>query len=181
MISDFFVPFVMVGLAELGDRTQLAVFCLASKTRNYIQLLAGVMLAFALADGAAILLGDLVTRAVPLPYIKAASAVIFIVFGILMLHGDKDSETSCEITKPFVSGFSLVLLSELGDKTQVTAGLLATRFNPLMVFLGVIGALGILSVLALCAGQFCATRINKRVLSRIAAGIFVLAGIASLY
>ncbi|MEK7715894.1 MAG: TMEM165/GDT1 family protein, partial [candidate division NC10 bacterium] len=35
------IPFGTVALAELGDKTQLAVICLASKTRRHGQLFLG--------------------------------------------------------------------------------------------------------------------------------------------
>jgi len=66
MVQEILIPFVSIGLAELGDKTQLAVLCLASKTRKYLQLLTGVVLAFVVADGLAILLGIFITEHVPM-------------------------------------------------------------------------------------------------------------------
>jgi putative Ca2+/H+ antiporter (TMEM165/GDT1 family) len=57
MIQDLFVPFIAILIAELGDKTQFAVFCLSSKTKSYAKLFLGVLLAFAVADGIAIILG----------------------------------------------------------------------------------------------------------------------------
>jgi len=34
MLQEFIIPFLAIGLAELGDKTQLAIFCLASQTKN---------------------------------------------------------------------------------------------------------------------------------------------------
>ena len=54
-----------VGLAEMGDKTQLSILLLSSRTREYFRLLLGVMLAFLLADGFAILVGSWVTNVIP--------------------------------------------------------------------------------------------------------------------
>jgi Ca2+/H+ antiporter, TMEM165/GDT1 family len=56
---------VAVGLAEMGDKTQLSILLLSSRTKEYIQLLLGVMLAFLLADGFAILMLALVDQLLP--------------------------------------------------------------------------------------------------------------------
>lgn len=41
MIQEILIPFLAVGLAELGDKTQLAVLSLASKTKKHWELLLG--------------------------------------------------------------------------------------------------------------------------------------------
>ncbi len=178
-VQEILIPFVAVGLAELGDKTQLAVLCLASKTRKYMQLMAGVMLAFVIADGLAILLGSFITERVPMVYIKVASGIVFIVFGILTLLKTKADEPRCDLRQPFASGFGLVLVSELGDKTQIASGLFAAKYNAIMVFIGVIAALTLLSVLAIYLGRFISLKVNRRVVSRIAGAVFIVLGIVA--
>jgi len=58
MLQDILIPLIVVGLAELGDKTQLSTLLLASKTEKHPHLLFGVILAFLLVDGIAILAGD---------------------------------------------------------------------------------------------------------------------------
>lgn len=179
-IQELLIPFVAVGLAELGDKTQLAVLCLASKTRKYVQLLAGVLLAFAVADGLAILLGSFITERVPMVYIKVVSGIVFIAFGILTLLKTKAEEPHCDLRQPFVSGFGLVLVSEMGDKTQIASGLFAAKFNAAMVLIGVMAALAVLSVTAVYLGRFLAPKANRRVVSRLAGAVFIVLGISAL-
>jgi len=177
MIQDLLIPFISIGLAELGDKTQLAVLCLASKTKKYFQLLSGVVLAFAITDGLAILLGNFITAHIPILYIKIVSGVIFIIFGIITLLNNKAEEAQCELKQPFASGFFLILVSEMGDKTQIASGLFATKYNPAMVFIGVLLALAILSVTAVYLGKFIAIKINKRIISKVAGIVFIVLGI----
>jgi len=181
MLQDLLIPFFTVGLAELGDKTQLTVLCLASKTKRYIELLLGVILAFIIADGLAILLGNLITTYIPMNYIKVISGSIFILFGIVTLISNKQEEATCELKKPFVSGFLLIFISEIGDKTQIASGLFATKFNPIMVFIGVISALTVLSIMAIYLGKFIAIKLNKKVISNIAGAVFILIGIFCLF
>ena len=51
MLQDILIPLIIVGLAELGDKTQLSTLLLASKTERHIQLFLGVILAFLIVDG----------------------------------------------------------------------------------------------------------------------------------
>lgn len=177
MIKDFIIPFIAVGLAELGDKTQIAIFCLASKAKKYPPLLAGVILAFIITDGSAILLGDYITNIISITYIKIISGLVFIIFGIITLINNKENEAKYDLKKPFLSGFGIVLISEMGDKTQIASGLFATKYNSLMVFLGVISALVILSIIAVYLGKFIVKKINRRTISYIAGILFITIGI----
>jgi putative Ca2+/H+ antiporter (TMEM165/GDT1 family) len=177
MIQDFLIPFVSIGLAELGDKTQLAVLCLASKTKKYVQLLLGVILAFAITDGLAILLGNFITAHIPILYIKIVSGAIFIIFGLITLLNNKTEDAQCELKQPFTSGFLLILVSEMGDKTQIASGLFATKYNPIVVFIGVLSALTVLSIMAVYLGKFIALKMNKRAISKVAGIVFVMLGV----
>lgn len=181
MLEDILIPMTAVGLAELGDKTQLTVLCLASKTKKHLELLLGIMLAFVIADGLAIMLGNFITMYIPIHYIKIISGAIFILFGILTLMSKKQEEAACDLKQPFASGFLLIFISEIGDKTQIASGLFATKFDPLMVFIGVISALTILSVMTIYLGKFVALKVNKKVISNIAGVVFILVGIFCLF
>jgi Ca2+/H+ antiporter, TMEM165/GDT1 family len=177
MLQDIFVPFIAIMLAELGDKTQLAVFCLSSKTKKHFQLLIGVMLAFIIADGLAILLGEYVTTLIPRYYLKILSGIVFIIFGIITLMQHKEEESKCELNNPFMSAFGLILISEMGDKTQIASALFATRFVPWLVFIGVIFALLILSVLAVYLSKYFSDKINNKYIHLGAGILFILIGI----
>jgi putative Ca2+/H+ antiporter (TMEM165/GDT1 family) len=69
----------------------------------------------------------------------------------------------------------------MGDKTQIASGLFATKYNPVMVFIGVISALTILSVMAVYLGKFIALRMNKKTISKVAGIIFVILGILCFF
>ena len=181
MIYDILLPFLTIGLAELGDKTQLAVLCLASKTKKHLQLLLGVISAFVIADGLAVLLGDYITQIIPINYIKIGSGIIFILFGVITLISHKKEEAKCDIQTPFISGFWLILLSEMGDKTQIASGLFATQFSPVLVLIGVIAALTAMSIMAIYLGKFITTKINKKLVSIIAGTLFILIGIAGFF
>ena len=180
MIQDIIIPFMAIMLAELGDKTQLALLCLSTKTKKRVTLLLGAILAFALVDGVAIIFGDLLVNIVPIRYIKIIAGTIFMIFGIILLIKKDETESKCELKRPFFSAFGIILISELGDKTQIASGLFATQFNPLFVFVSIMFALSILSIITIYAGNLLFKRINKKVVSVFAGSIFIIMGILTL-
>ncbi len=75
----------------------------------------------------------------------------------------------------------MVFLSELGDKTQITAGLFATQFNPFWVFAGVMLALILLSVMAIFLGNLLMKRLKQKYISIAAGAIFILIGVLTFF
>lgn len=179
MIADILAPLIAVGLAELGDKTQLSVLLLASKTEKHLQLLIGVMLAFFIVDGFAILVGSWITNVIPLNLLKILSGLLFIVFGILILRsGDESGESRLYSQNPFLSAFLLIFITEWGDKTQIAAAIFAAKYDPLMVLVGTMIALAILSVMAIYLGKFISTKIDRKLMTRIAGAVFILMGLS---
>jgi len=180
-LNEIIIPLIAIGLAEMGDKTQLSVILLSSRTREYIPLLAGVMLAFLITDGFAILIGSWMTGIIPLDLLKLISGGVFILFGALILRGDQkeaEEERGLSSGNALLSGFSLIFLSEWGDKTQIASALFATEYNPFMVFIGVMAALFILSVMAIYLGQIISQKVDRKLVSRIAGTIFLIIGTA---
>ena len=56
MMADVIIPLVAIALAEFGDKTQLSLFFLSSKTKKSLHLLLGTVFAFPIVDGAAVFL-----------------------------------------------------------------------------------------------------------------------------
>jgi Ca2+/H+ antiporter, TMEM165/GDT1 family len=183
VLVDFVVPLVAIGLAEFGDKTQLAVLLLASRTERHGRLFMGVMTGFLLVDGLAVFLGSVSTGFVPVRTIKTIAGGIFILFGVLSLRGgrDEDADANTEISKPFTSGLLFIAISEMGDKTQIAAGLFAAEYNPMIVLAGTMVALAVLSLMAIYSGRYLIGRVNKKTLETLAGVMFVLLGLGTLF
>ena len=113
MVPDILIPLIVVGLAELGDKTQLSTLLLASKTDKHLHLLLGIMLAFLIVDGIAILAGEWITAIAPRELIKMLSGVIFILFGFLTLifrNKREENHSKYHFENPFYSGFILIFV-----------------------------------------------------------------------
>ncbi len=79
------MTFGMVFLAELGDKTQLATFCLSADCDPKMSVFIGSAAALVLSALIAVFLGDTLSRLVPAHYIKIGAGVFFLVAGIFML------------------------------------------------------------------------------------------------
>jgi putative Ca2+/H+ antiporter (TMEM165/GDT1 family) len=79
--------FITIFLAELGDKTQLASILMTSKTNKPTLVFIGTMLAFAVVTVIGVTAGSVITKFVPLSFIKAGAAISFIIIGILILFG----------------------------------------------------------------------------------------------
>ena len=77
--------FVMIFLAELGDKTQISIFALAANRKAFLSVLIGAAGALILTTVIAASLGAAVGRFVPEKIIKIVAAGVFIGFGALTL------------------------------------------------------------------------------------------------
>ncbi len=179
MMADALIPLIAVGLAELGDKTQLSILLLSSKTTKHLHLLLGVFLAFLTVDGIAVLVGSCITTIVPLSFVKIASGIAFIVFGALTLKaGETKAESKLYSKNSFISGFMFVFMMEWGDKTQIASALFAARYDPLMVLVGTMTALTLVSVVAIYLGKLISSRIDSRLMTRVAGIAFLVIGVS---
>lgn len=145
-------------------------------------LLIGVILAFLIVDGIAIAAGSWITSIIPIRIVKIISGAMFIVFGLVMLiRKEKDDEHKKFYDNAFISGFVLILFAEWGDKTQIASALFATKYNMVMVLCGTMIALTLVSIMAVYFGKFIAERINKKLLTRVAAVVFIIMGVVFFF
>ncbi len=72
-------------LAEMGDKTQVATVALAAQYSAFVAVVLGTTLGMMLANVPAVLLGERVTRKIPIRAIHAVAAAIFLVLGLLAL------------------------------------------------------------------------------------------------
>lgn len=176
MSEAFVAAFALVGVSEVGDRTQLATITLSTRYGKPFQVFLGAILAFLVADGLAVLVGDALVQVVPPLFLRAGSGILFLVFGILTLRGkDRDDVKVANKSRPLLASFNMVLLSEMGDKTQIATALLVAEFDsPLAILLGVLAAMAVLSIVAVLLGAKLRQLVPLRTL-RIASGLAFIA------
>ncbi|MCL4439268.1 MAG: TMEM165/GDT1 family protein [Firmicutes bacterium] len=77
----------------------------------------------------------------------------------------------------FLGSVVMVVLAEMGDKTQLLAMAMATRFPARSVLLGVFAATVLNHALAVAAGGYLGTSLNLELIQMIASGSFILFGL----
>ena len=128
----FLISTGIVGLAEMGDKTQLLALLLAARFKKPWPIVLGIFVATILNHAMAGALGAWVTTQISpqtLRYILGAS---FIAMAVWMLVPDKlDEEADRKNPRFGVFGTTVVLffLAEMGDKTQIATVMLAARFD----------------------------------------------------
>ena len=83
----FGTAFVTLFLAELGDKTQLAIITMTANTDSKLAVFLGASLALVFVSLLAVVFGGLLSQYIPTEWLQRIVAVAFIVIGILMLFG----------------------------------------------------------------------------------------------
>src|SRR5712691_6697719 len=90
-----------------------------------------------------------------------------------------DSSPSSEIegsVHGFLQAFSMIIVSEIGDKTFLIAAIMAMRHPRIVVFAGAFASLVVMSILSAAMGHILPTLIPKR-WTQLAAGVlFIIFG-----
>jgi putative Ca2+/H+ antiporter (TMEM165/GDT1 family) len=76
--------FALLFLAELGDKTQLAVITMTAKYRAPLPVFLGAALALSLVTLIGVLLGEAITCVIPPALMRKIAAASFVVIGVLI-------------------------------------------------------------------------------------------------
>src|SRR5215469_9017510 len=173
LLEAFLVSTVMVGLAEIGDKTQIVALMLAARFRRPMPLILGILCATLLNHGAAGLLGTVLGAVLDGPWMGWALGVSFIGVAIWALFPDKyeaEDEQVCRFGT-FVSSLLAFFLAEIGDKTQIATIGLAARFEVFLpVVIGTTFGMMAANIPAVVIGNRMADKLPIRAI-RIASGI----------
>ena len=155
-LSSAGATFLLIALAEFGDKSQLVCMTLAARHRG-LPVVLGAVAAFAILNLLAVLFGAAVAAWLPEWVVTLAVAVLFAVFGISALRYKEEDEDEEVEEKPghgvFATTFLLIFLAEFGDKTQIAvAGLGSTAAAP-AVWVGATAGLACTSILGVFAGR----------------------------
>lgn len=185
--------FGLLFLAELGDKTQLAVIAQTCRYRRPWAVFLGASLALAIVTGLGVAAGRLAGWLIPGEWIRWVAAAGFVVMGLWLAwetwrEGRRRADTACEPedrSAPACSNwrvvgatFGLLFLAEMGDKTQLAVFARASAGGaPLPIFAGAALALALVTGIGVAGGQGLVRIVPERTLRWIAAVAFVVMGI----
>ncbi len=159
----------------------------------------GSVLGFAIINGPIAFLGKASVHVFPRELILNVSGVLFLVFGIFLFlrkdfcemppdecteKGISDARENGKVPgrkNGFIPSLGMILVAELGDKTQFGTLILAARFGKFWpVYAGVILALALSSLVGIVFGKKICSALPPKALSYLSSFVFILLGIYTL-
>ena len=172
--------FLLVGFAEIGDKSQLVCMTLAARHRG-LPVAIGAVSAFAVLNLLAVVFGAAVAAWLPEWLVTLAVAALFAFFGINALRYREDEEDDNVDEKPghsiVATTFLLIFLAEFGDKTQLAVAGLGSTTEPSAVWAGATAALALTSLLGVFAGRKLLHRLPLVWIHRVSGVFFLLLAI----
>ena len=180
-----FVSTGVVALAEIGDKTQLLAFILGARFKKPWPIIAGILCATLINHGMAGALGAWITAVVSPELMRWALGLSFLGMAVWTLVPDKIEEEETQVAKRlgvFGATFITFFLAEMGDKTQIATVALAAHYGaPLLVVIGTTLGMLVADVPAVFLANKFAEKISMKLVHSIAAGIFALMGLLTLF
>ncbi|MFH1386237.1 MAG: TMEM165/GDT1 family protein [bacterium] len=177
------VSFLVIGIAELGDKTQLLAIGLATRFPLGVVIF-GILAATALLNGLAVIFGGIVYQLVPHYFLQLIAGLMFIGFGVWTIFSEQKENIKPGANKDrssFLFIVSAFFLAELGDKTQLAVMALAAKYGtPFQVWLGATLGMGGINIVAILASILLKRHIPEEKLRWVGAVIFILFGLFSL-
>ncbi len=168
---------VLIALAEIGDKSQLVCMALAARHGRARPVLLGATVAFAILNTAAVLIGATLTIWLPQVWVLGAMAALFAFFGVHSLRQseDEEDEIKADLTGHglFATTFFMILLAEMGDKTQIAVAGLVGIYPATAVWIGATVALIFTSAVGVLAGKTLLRRLPMVWLHRSAGVLFL--------
>jgi putative Ca2+/H+ antiporter (TMEM165/GDT1 family) len=184
-MQSFLVSTSIVGLAEIGDKTQLLSLVLAARFRKPVPIVLGVLVATLVNHSASGALGTWLASVINPHVMNWAVLASFALMAVWILIPDKLDEAEAMNTKHSMGVFGTTVvtffLAEMGDKTQIVTIALAARFHE---FFGVVAGttLGMMlaNVPVIYLGHRFADRLPTKAVHIVAAILFVVLGAFAL-
>lgn len=184
-MSAFFLSFVLIFVAELGDKSQLVALWFATRYRWWLVII-GVTLATLIVHLFSTAIGATASDLLPRWLVLTIVGLSFYGFALWGLRGDTlEDRDERHIKTSFFPALGAVttafFLSELGDKTQLaTISLGGSHDDFLGIWLGSTVGMVAADALAIVAGVFAGKRLPERTIAKIAAVLFAAFGTVSL-
>jgi Ca2+/H+ antiporter, TMEM165/GDT1 family len=184
-VKSFCTAFLLIFVAELGDKTQFMTLALSSRYKA-VTVLTGVALGTMLVSLVSVVLGRILGNALPQNLMNIFAGLTFIIFGILSLKQSKEEEAQKDTLNNnqhliWLSIAFTFFLAELADKTMIATIAIASQdSNYFAIWAGCTLGLIASNSLAIIAGKTLSKYVNGKAVHLIAAAIYIFAGLLAL-
>lgn len=171
-----------VALAEMGDKTQLLAFLLASRFKKPTPIILGILVATIFNHSLASALGAWITHVFSPEVIKWIIVGSFLAMAAWILIPDKGDDDALKNHSMrfgvFGVTFITFFLAEMGDKTQIATVALTVKYaTPVLVVIGTTIGMLIADVPAVWIGDKLAQKIPVKLIRIASAVLFATIGI----
>jgi putative Ca2+/H+ antiporter (TMEM165/GDT1 family) len=184
-LEAFLVSTGVVALGEMGDKTQLLAFVLATRFKRPLPIVLGILAATLLNHGLAGVVGTAIAEWLGPTTLRWVIGLGFLAMAAWIMVPDRvDDDAEGGAPRFGVFGTTLVafFLAEMGDKTQLATVALAARYHELLpVVAGTTLGMMLADVPAVFLGDRLAKKVSMPLLHGIAALIFLVLGLLTLF
>jgi len=200
VLTAFTAGLLLITISELGDKTFFIAVILAMKLSRQLVFI-WVSAALAAMTILSVIFGKIVSF-LPQNYLNYAEIFLFLAFGIKLLYEaskmsafTSDAEVVDEAKEVvekadlqrksktplaiFIEAFTLTLVAEWGDRTQIATIALAASYNPMGVATGAVLGHIICTAMAVVSGRMIAGRISERQLTFAGGCLFLIFGVVA--
>lgn len=177
------LSFVIVFVAEFGDKTQLLTLVLTARY-GARAVLVGVTIATAMLSAASVVVGAALRHLVSVSTLSLVAGIVFCGMAVWIWWS---ADSSGDDSPPRRHGAGAVataalvfLLSEVGDKTMIATVALAAGHPALPVWLGATMGVVAAEAVAVVIGKEMADHVASRVVRGVTTGVFAIAGLGFL-
>lgn len=177
-MEGFWASLGLVAVAEIGDKTQLLSFVLATRFRGHaVAIVMGIFLATVANHLLAASVGNWVASVLPPELLRWALGLGFLAFAVWALVPDRLDGDAIRISArgAFLTAAGLFFLAEMGDKTQLVTVALGAQYGSLLaVSAGTTLGMMVANVPAVLLGERLAQRYPLQRMRFVAAALFAL-------
>jgi len=182
-VKAFLVSTLVVGLAEIGDKTQILSLILAARFQRPIPILRGILGATLANHAAAGIAGVLFGSLISGDWMRWLLGLSFVGVAVWALFPDSYEESPQRIGRfgAFTATLVAFFLAEIGDKTQIATIGLAARFGQLYpVVLGTTLGMLLVNIPVVFIGDRIAGPLPVKTIRIVAAGLFAVLGVLTI-
>lgn len=184
LMEAFLVSTGVVALAEIGDKTQLLAFVLATRFKRPLPIIAGILAATLINHALAGALGAWLMSLIDPAALRWGLGLSFLAMAAWTLVPDTlDAEKTSSLGRygVFMTTLIAFFLAEMGDKTQLATVALAAKYTlPVAVVAGTTLGMMIANVPAVLIGDRLLKRVPMKLVQRVAAILFAVLGVATI-
>jgi len=182
-VEAFLVSTLVVGLAEIGDKTQILSLMLAARFLRPVPIIFGILFATIANHAAVGLAGTFFGDALRGPWMRWILGLSFLSVAVWALFPDKYEGDGRTISRSgaFTATLCAFFIAEIGDKTQIATVGLAARFEQFYpVVIGTTLGMMLANIPAVLIGNRIAEKLPVRAIRITVATVFAALGVLTI-